>query len=130
MGKAVRGRGAGAEGLGGLGGRSGQACQARGARGRRTAGEPGVPCLPASICLLRVHPEHFLGGRGSNRLLHGARGPQLPTPEPRPGSSQAQHPLTWVSEEKASLAWPQLLLPRSQAFAQGLTSHPKARPGS
>ena len=45
----------------GWGGRSRQACQARGAR---TAGEPGIPCLPASICLLRVHPEHFLGGAG------------------------------------------------------------------
>ena len=52
---------------------------------------------------------------------------------PSPGSSQAQHvpDLGFRGKGIAGMVQKlQLLLPRSQTFAQGLTSHPKARLGS
>ena len=116
----------------GWGGRSRQAYQAQGAR---TAGEPVIPCLPASICLLRVHPEHFLRGAGLKQASawHPSGAPSSLFLSPRRGSSQAQHlpDLGFGGKGIAGLVQKlQLLLPRSQTFAQGLTSHPEARLGS
>lgn len=60
-------------------------------------------------------------------------GPSSLLLSPGPGSSQAQHvpDLGFRGKGIAGVVQKlQLLLPRSQTFAQGLTSHPEARLGS